>query len=558
MAKNISKTLIGILLILLISPTFFKLFQPGFFPMQDDLQAFRVYEMDKCYTDLQIPCRWVPDAGYQYGYPQFNFYPPLPYYLGAGLHRVGIQYIDTVKILFILGYILSALTMFVLIADMFGNWAGAISALLYTYIPYKAVEVYVRGALSEFWAQIFFPLILWAIYKLVKTGKTKYLIWFALASAALATTHALMTMIFVPIAVLWALYWLVREKWGNWAKVMWGGLMGFGLSAFFILPVIFEKQFAHTESLLSGYFDYRQHFVNLYKLFISREWGYGSSGFPNEKLNLSLGIVQWVTGLIILPVLAFVNFRKNKKISFLAFGLILLSLGSIFMIHMKSSFIWARLPFLWYLQFPWRFLAISIFLLCILCGLTVYYLGRFKYVVGILMVIVSFVLTISFYTPKSWLNITDADKFSGVSWEKQLTISIFDYLPIYATLPPWAKAPDLPEVLKGDAKFSDYKKGSDFQMGTVVASKESMIRLPLFDFPGMQVKVDGIVVPHINDDCDGERYCLGLITFNLPAGNHKIDARLTDTPVRRIGNILTILSFGGLIYLGLQLKKKQV
>lgn len=334
--------------------------------------------------------------------------------------------------------------------------------------------------------------------------------------------------------------------------------MGFGLSAFFILPVIFEKQFAHTESLLSGYFDYRQHFVNLYKLFISREWGYGSSGFPNEKLNLSLGIVQWITGLIILPVLAFVNFRKNKKISFLAFGLILLSLGSIFMIHMKSSFIWARLPFLWYLQFPWRFLAISIFLLCILCGLTVYYLGRFKYVVGILMVIVSFVLTISFYTPKSWLNITDADKFSGVSWEKQLTISIFDYLPIYATLPPWAKAPDLPEVLKGDTKFSDYKKGSDFQTGTVVASKESMIRLPLFDFPGMQVKVDGKIVPHINDDCDVERYCLGLITFNLPAGNHKIEARLTDTPVRKLGNILTILSFGGLIYLGLQLKKKQV
>ncbi|MCX6705300.1 MAG: hypothetical protein NT162_03115 [Candidatus Woesebacteria bacterium] len=80
-------------LIMLIFPTFSKLLQPGFFSMQDDLQAFRVYEMDKCFDDFQIPCRWVPDAGYQYGYPQFNFYPPLPYYLGAGLHRIGFQYI---------------------------------------------------------------------------------------------------------------------------------------------------------------------------------------------------------------------------------------------------------------------------------------------------------------------------------------------------------------------------------------------------------------------------------------------------------------------------------
>lgn len=564
--KNIKKILkldgwrkriiLFVALIILTIPTYSKLIRPGFFPMQDDLQAFRVYEMDKCYTDLQIPCRWVPDAGYQYGYPQFNYYPPLPYYLGAALHRVGIQYIDTVKILFILGYILSAITMFVLVESMFGTWSGLISSLLYTYIPYKAVEVYVRGALSEFWAQIFFPLILWAIYKLIKTGKIKYLIWFALSTAALATTHALMTMIFVPVAVLWAIYWLVRERWDSLSKVIWGGLIGLGLSAFFILPVIFERQFAHTESLLEGYFDYRQHFVNLFKLFLSTEWGYGSSGFPNEKLNLSLGIVQWIIGLIALPVLAIFNFKKNKKLSFLAIGLIFLTLASIFMIHMKSSFIWARLPFLWYMQFPWRFLALSIFLLCLLAGIVIYFAGRFKYILGIILVMISFALTVSYFTPKSWLNISDTDKFSGISWEKQLTISIFDYLPIYATLPPIQKAPPVPEVLEGNVKFLDYEKGSDYQFGTIDASENSLIRIPLFDFPGMQVKIDGKITSHINNDCRGETFCLGLITFSVPAGQHKIDIRLTDTPVRRIGNILTLLSLGAVVVILVKLRRK--
>jgi GT2 family glycosyltransferase len=544
-----------LILTVLILPTFSKLFQPGFFPMQDDLQAFRVYEMDKCYTDLQIPCRWVPDAGYQYGYPQFNFYPPLPYYLGAGLHRIGIQYIDTVKILFILGYILSAITMFILVKSLLGAWPGLIASILYTYIPYKAVEVYVRGALSEFWAQIFFPLILWAIYRLIKSGKTKYLIWFAISTAMLAATHTLMTMIFVPIALVWAIYWLVREKWSNIPKVIWGSLIGFGLSAFFLLPVIFERKFAHVESLLSGYFDYRQHFVNLYKLFLSMDWGYGSSGFPNEKLNLSLGIVQWVIGLCV-PIVAVLKFKKEKKMSILALILSALTLFSIFMIHMKSSFIWARLPLLWYMQFPWRFLAISIFLLCILAGMAIYFSGRFKYILGIVLVIISFALTISFFTPKSWLNINDADKFSGVSWEKQLTISIFDYLPIYATLPPTSQAPSTPEVLEGNARFVEYKKGSDFQEGVVEATKNSLIRAPLFDFPGMEVKIDGKTIPHVNNDCRGETYCLGLITFSVPQGSHNIDIRLTDTPVRKIGNILTLLSLGGVAVLMVKLKRK--
>ncbi|HET7098727.1 MAG TPA: glycosyltransferase [Patescibacteria group bacterium] len=555
LGQKIGKLVPIILLTLLTIPAFYNLLRPGFFPMQDDLQAFRVYEMDRCYDDLQIPCRWVPDAGYQYGYPQFNFYPPFPYYIGAGLHRVGIQYIDSVKILFVAGYILSAMAMYLLISTLFkSSWAGIVAGAIYTYIPYKAVEVYVRGALSEFWAQIFFPLIFWAIYKLIKSGEKKYVIWLGVSIAFLATTHTLMTMIFAPIAGLWAIYWLFSEKWNNLIKVVWGGLFGFGLSAFFLLPVIFEKKFVHVESLLSGYFDYRAHFVSLYKLFLSTEWGYGSSGFPNEQLNLSLGIIQWVVGLGAI-ILALANFKKNRKFSLLAFYLSLVTLFSIFMIHMKSSFIWTMIPPLWYLQFPWRFLAVSIFLLCLLTGFFIHFSGKYKYILGVLIITIAFAANISFFVPKSWLNISDIEKFSEISWEKQLTISIFDYLPIYGVLPPWSKATDYPEVLSGNLRFVEYKKGSNFQTGIVEATKDSLIRIPLFDFPGMEVKVDGKKIYHDNNNCSGERYCRGLITFKVPSGKHNIDTRLKNTPIRSFGNTLTLISFGVLGYLIFKSKK---
>lgn len=530
-------------ILFLIVPAYFSLLRPGYFSMQDDLQAFRVFEMNKCFSDFQIPCRWVPDAGYQYGYPQFNFYPPLPYYLGSVLHLAGFQYIDVVKILFVVGYILSAFAIYVLISSLLKDkWAGFVSAILYTYVPYKAVEVYVRGALSEFWAQIFFPLVLWAIYRLIKSGKIKYLVWMSVSIFFLMTTHVLMTIIFIPVAIVWAGYWLIRNKWKNFGKIGWGGLLGFGLSAFFVLPVVFERQFVHTEGLLSGYFDYRQHFVNLYKLFISREWGYGSSGFPNEKLNLSLGIPQWIFALVFVPVVSLLRYKKNKQLAILALVTLVGSLFTIFMIHMKSSFIWSLLPFLQYMQFPWRFLAVAILLLCLLVGIGLNLSGKYKHLLGILLIGISFMLTINYFVPKDWLNITDQEKFTGTNWEKQLTISIFDYLPIYATLPPWQKAPELPEVLNGKADFLSYQKGSDYQYGEVVVNEYSTLRLPLFDFPGMLVKVDGKPTAHINNDCDGQRYCLGLVTFDVSPGTHRIEARLTDTPVRRVGNIITLMS----------------
>ena len=117
MLKN--KKLWIIILLLFIIPSFFRLLRPGFFPIQDDMQVFRLFEMDKCIQDFQIPCRWIPDGGYQYGYPQFNFYAPGVYYLGEIIHLIGFQFIDSIKILFILGFVFSGITMFVLAREFF-------------------------------------------------------------------------------------------------------------------------------------------------------------------------------------------------------------------------------------------------------------------------------------------------------------------------------------------------------------------------------------------------------------------------------------------------------
>ncbi len=534
-----------ILIILFTAPTYLGLFRDGYFFMQDDLQAFRVQQMDKCFNDFQIPCRWIPDGGYGYGYPQFNYYPPFPYYLGVLFAKLGMQYIDSVKLLFILGYVLSAISFFILVKELLGKFPAFISALLYTYIPYKAVEVYVRGALSEFWAQIFFPLILLFIYKLIKTREGKFILYLGVSIALLATTHTLMTIIFAPFAIFWAVYWLLESKFtkDDLLNLLYSGFLAFGLSAYFMLPVAFERSLVHIESMLSGYFDYRAHFVSLYKLLLSTEWGYGSSGFPDEKLNLSIGIIQWIVGLGAI-ILAFFNRKKYKSEAVLTFLIFIFALLTLFMMHLKSSFIWSLLPFLWYMQFPWRFLALSIFLICLLSAYFLNFIsGNKRYVIGIIIVIIAFLTTRNYFVPKEWYyGITDRDKFSGKSWQKQMTISIFDYLPKTAVLPPINEAPDLPEVLEGVVNFASYEKGSNFQKGKIVVEKDATIRLPIIDFAGMKLYVNGKEYDYINNDCRGQEFCYGLVTFRLPRGEHDILVKLGDTPVRKIGNIISLLS----------------
>jgi len=450
--------------------------------------------------------------------------------------------------------------MFLLVSELVGNFPGFVGAILYTYIPYKAVDVYVRGAMSEFWALVFYPLIFWAAYKLIKTLNIKYIILLGISISLLFTTHLLMSMIFALPSAIWAIYWLIKErKIEAFKKVMFAALLGIGISAFFILPVVFERQYAHTETMTMGYFGYLQHFVNIKKLLFSTEWGYGSSGFPNEKLNLSTGIVQWMFGLISIAIgSCYLLVKKNKdkyNWGILVILLGVLELFILFMMHSKSTFIWKMLPILEWLQFPWRFLTVSIFLLCLICGIGVYLLPKFKIPISLLVISLAIILTHSYFVPKSWINTKDAEKFSGISWEKQLTISIFDYLPIYAKFPPIIKAPLIPEVLEGNVEFLSYKKGSNWQKGELMATKDSLIRIPLFDFPGMTVKVDGKKVSHVNNDCRNQEFCLGLVTFKVPSGWHKIEVQLKDTLIRTIGNYLTIISLGIVVILFLKKDK---
>ncbi len=89
--QKIKKYIPFVFIILLSFWAIKPLLNNGFFPMHDDTQVARVYEMKKALADGVFPVRWSQDLGYGYGYPIFNFYAPLAYYVGGYINLLGFN-----------------------------------------------------------------------------------------------------------------------------------------------------------------------------------------------------------------------------------------------------------------------------------------------------------------------------------------------------------------------------------------------------------------------------------------------------------------------------------
>jgi hypothetical protein len=535
-----------LMVVLFTIPAFVTLLRPGIHNIQDNMQYFRIYEMGKCLEDGQIPCRWVPDMGYGFGYPLFLYYSPSPYYLGSFVHALGFQYIDSVKILFIGGFLLSALGMYALLVTIFNAPKLAFfGSLLYVYVPVRAVQVYVRGSLGEFLSMAIFPLLFLVSYRIVKNIGRNNILWLGLAVFGLLTTHNLMSIAFAPILIVWITYLIIiNNKRVNLLNLSGGVLLGVGLASFFVVPLIFERSYVHLESMTGGYFDYRQHFVNLYQLFVSNHWGYGSSQLGAvDDMSLSVGQIQWVLALIAL-ILAIINFKKRKIEALAIIIFSALSLVVIFLVHQRSSFVWDNLGFMAMFQFPWRFLVISAFLLTLTSVYGLYLIkDKYQKMMIIVITILLFVLYGGFFRPQKWFNINDKELLRDKEFIKQQTASIFDYLPVSATLPPNYQALAIPEVTYGSAFVNTYSKGSDYQTGNLtVIGSEAKIRLPIFDFPGMILTDNGRSISFGHTDCSGQDHCFGQISFTLTEGNHDISVRLGKTIPRKVGDLISLAS----------------
>lgn len=543
-----------LLLLLLIIPAVYFFFKPGiYWNMHDDMQLVRQLEMEKCLFDGQIPCRWVPDLGYGYGYPLFNFYPPLPYYLGETFRLFGFSFITTIKLTAALQFLISALGMYLLANRFYGTIGGIISALLYTYAPYHSVNVYIRGAMNEAWATAFFPYIFYFVFLAISQKRLIYYLLTSLFYAFLLLSHNPMALIFTPFLAIWILYCLVNQcPSKKITTVFYLGLSFISslfLTAYFTLPAVFESKLVQIESMFQNYYSFSVHFVSFRQLFLNNFWGDGPSVWGTaDGMSFAIGYIHWGLSLIIFGFLV-LRYYQTKKILWLPLILLFSSYFSLFFTHERSTFLWFIFPIIQKIQFPWRFLSVSSFLFSFLAGSLLLLIPRRPHLKIYLFILISILISVlyrPFFYPVTSGPIDDKQKFSGRAWTNQVTGGIYDYLP--KTAPTAAKGPAQPyldEISPNNTKYliSGEKKGTDWLFYNLNTSSPATITLPVLYFPNFKLRVNQQLVT-IKPDTT-----LGRITFEAPAGDNQIFLTMTDTPIRQISNYLSLFSFFLFIYL---------
>lgn len=526
---------------------------------------FRLYELLANLRAGVFPVRWMPDAAYGLGYPFFNYYAALPYYLAAAFKAYGLSYIASLKAVQVLGFLLAGLALYGWARHILKHQAGAVlAAIAYTFAPFHMVNVYVRGdSLSEFWAFVFYPLVLWAVLRTAERPTPSRAALLAAAYAGLLLTHNISALIFTPFILLYALITLSINDLGTHGgprvptnsfptggirlfAIAAGLVWGLALAAWFWLPALAEGSDVQLGVVTTGYFNYAEHFrsADLVQSSLLFNYDIGGSDTP-----FAMGLVQ--ATLTVLGALALIAHllrrRTDGQALFILIGLAL----STFMITPLSRPLWDHLPLLPFVQFPWRFLSVQALFSALAIGALALPLASHPRLAALGLYIPALLLAASALAGlrPEFLAISDAD----VTTEQLQLYEIFtgnigttiraEYLPRWTVPRPYISPqiihgqPAAARVLSGQAQAERLWQGPTAQVWRVRAEGSgASLAFPTLYWPGWRVSVDGQPIPPRPAEH------LGWIAVDVPAGEHEVRLSLGRTPLRAGAEALSALA----------------
>ena len=496
-------------------------FKKGYFETHDgEWIVIRFSAFHQTLASGQFPVRFVDRLNNNYGYPVLNFLYPLPFYLSEVPKTIGFGFVDSVKITFIISSVFSVVTMFWALSQYFSKYASLAGSIIYLFIPYRFIDLYVRGSLGENVAFAIAPLVLGSILKLAK-GQRIFLPVLVISVGLLMTSHNVIAVLFIPLLFLIAILIVKEER----LKITEAFFAGFLISAFFWIPSLYDLQFVKLSQIKVS--QITDHVSSLNKLIIP-SWGYGPTPQGSEGLSPQIGIVA----LAVFIAAGFLFFKSQRKDKVIAFLLVIFATVFLLMTNF-SLFLWQNLPFIDVIQFPWRLLSVIVLISALLAAFIVDSIKNNRSIT-ILIIVASISSTIIYTNPKNFV-----DREDGFYATNEATTTVRDeYLPLWVKESPYKRAGQKIE-LTNRGELSNLKIRPTNYQATITAQEESDILVNTIYFPGHKVQVDGKKVP-INFQNK-----FGLITFQLPKGIHEVIITYGKTPVHLASEIVSLLALIG-------------
>lgn len=307
--------------------------------------------------------RWLVDINSGLGSPAFFIYPPLPHFVAALLaplsdgaawvqQRLGIA----ATLALFTGSVGAFLWLRALTRERVSALCGALVFLLSPY--HLFLDTYHRSAYAELWAFAWAPFSLWAIHLIArKPGRGVFV--YALATAALAMSHAPSCLVLPPVYVAYA----ALLSWSTKRKDIFVWTCAASVAAVLIAGVYLATALTHqgninNAALYTGFFEFDRW------LLLSGRWQGGELAISGITV-VQFGAVFLLGSLLLRAKLPDAGQRA------LVTAAIVGSVFLLFMMTIVAAPLWKLLPVAQKIQFPWRLLTAQTMLLALVAALYV-------------------------------------------------------------------------------------------------------------------------------------------------------------------------------------------
>lgn len=336
----------------------------------------------------RMPSLWMEG----YGYPVSVYYGDLLLYVPAILRVAGFSMTAAYKIYLFLINLGTVIISYLCFRRMFipcktanaalteyskrrKHQTALLLSLVYAASSYRMVNLYVRAAVGEYSAMMFFPIIALAVYRIYTQDSRQWksyrknALLLAVGMTGVIGTHILSTeMVIVTLALICVVFWKKTVQKNTLRVYMLAILETIVLNLYFIIP--FVDYFVNVKVKINiqdmVHIQHNGAYVQQYFLFFQNIYGVCVENL-SERLALSPGMV------LMSVILATVWMWGRKKASQRAKVFTVFSIGMLFLA--SNWFPWNYLAehfkfgiLLSEVQFPWRYLGIAILFMTLLLG----------------------------------------------------------------------------------------------------------------------------------------------------------------------------------------------
>jgi hypothetical protein len=487
---------------------------------------------------------WAFTPAFNAGEPRFVFYPPISWMLGALLgllltHLPGVTEVQgwtAAPILFTwISLTASGFTFRRLAREFVGTSPAVLAAVLYLANPYMLFTAYERTAYAELLAAAWFPLLLLAILRprltVMRVAVPVALLWLTNAPAGVMGTYALALLALVRLARTASAQRLALA-----GATAIGTLLGFALTAFYLVPAIHERPYVQLAMAVVGGMR-----VDDNTLF-HRTGFSGDAIYHDQVLHTAstVAVLLLLTTAAALITLLLRRSRATDAPRAPLLSLCVLTAAVAFALTPASLPLWHLVPQAAFLQFPWRLLALLATAGALAIALV---LDRYP-----LNIAATAIIALSLAVALVWPAILHFGQRCDPEDAAAARVALFhstggtdptdeytptqddnDALPLAAP-PYWlAEWPD-------DAPPASTAPGQAPNAITIDAGHVGFLILNRRDYPAWRITRNGTPVanlPHRND---------GLIALPVPAGPSSVEIAYAQLPDQDLGDGISVLA----------------